>query len=1236
MNTDQETTSKVMWEDFTKLYSLSKTLRFKLVPTESTEQQLKTSGVIQADKVRHESFKLAKKVLDEIHRKFIADSLVDLQLDHKQLQVFAEYSLNPALKSDVAKQAELMKLRRSIYVSFEQRFNATQAGWKETYGCEKFISSPKSQLALIESFKPELARKLDMPEQDLEDLQVRFNKFASYFQGYNENRENVYTTKGHATEISYRTIDQNLLKFYKNVQKYEKYYTDKDILGGEAAPHFKIENYTSYITQDEINVYNEAIRSFRSNINQARQGLDKKEKQSLPMFEPLFKQILGDGTKRMLFEKLESEEEYAELAQKLKQDMPGWVTALDEHVSTQLLIPVNPAAVWLNTKAVNTLLHKHTTSPELTKIYLPEEFTSSRRAKDEEAAKQNSFVSLRQLFAALDQAQAVTELSLLKNADRADMVASKAVWLAFCEDIQAKIKDAWETVGAFSKIIAFENKSEKETLKKALDSFNDLYRMYTYFELRYKNEPVTSFDTDPDFYELFDDSDDQDSLFDTDKDKRFSYYYDLIRNYLTKKPYSLDKWKLNFNCAQLLGGWDVNKEPEKHGVLLTNDGRYFLAVLDNSSKKAFEKSKNPALFKTTSSDWRKMEYKLLPGPNKMLPKCFFSRKYREQHEIPSNIDELYKKGEFKKGDNFNIDKLHRLIDFYKEAIKTYEGWTMYSFVFRDTKSYQSIDQFYHDVEEHGYKLGFVNINGNELRRLTDTGATYLFEISNKDLANSNSKTQNMHTLYFCGLFDENSNIKLNGGAEIFFRPKSMEKTEAKDRKTPQGSPIIESRRFTENKIFLHVPITINYKIKSLNNYTFNQHTIERIKTNRVDAVIGIDRGEKHLAYVAIVDKNGRLLEEPISLNNISTKLPNGSSKTTPYFDLLSSREAQRRDNRQNWDAVRQIKDLKAGYIGHCVKQIIDLMIKHNAVVVLENLNVGFKQGRSAIEKSVYSKLEQALLHKLQYVVDKSAQGLFDAQNGVQLVPPDITPGHTHNHMGFVFFVDPSYTSAVDPVTGYRQNFRLDERINTKTFSEFIKNGFSDIEYIDDNLLFTFSWRKLAAARNKIGKDNRTIEKEADISDKQWIVTADVLRRVHQKDKNDKWETIERNPQTELIKLLVDSNITLESNIKKQLIALNPTAKFIKSFIWLFNLTNQIRNSDTASSKDEIISPVYPNGFDSTHDLLDGYGWNGDANGAYNIARKGAILLDKLYVAKTPKDFKVTVSRREYDDYITKQ
>lgn len=1229
-----------MWEDFTKLYSVSKTLRFELIPTETTLANLKSAGVIDRDKHRHESFKIVKKLLDEVHRAFIDDSLRKLVLDVQELEQYAKLSLvsNRSLNPEQRKQ--LIDLQKSIYKRFDQAYQQTDSEWRARFGYKgSLIKSSDTQIKLIADFAKTIADKLDMNESQVLEYQQEFVGFTTYFVGYLKNRENCYTTEGKATEIAHRTIDQNLIKFYKNLQKYQDYYANTDILDANASQYFSIDNYQKYITQSSITAYNEAIGRLNSVINEQRQRQGKEQRAKLPMFEPLFKQILGDSVKTVVFEKLETREAYNELMHKLRHDMPVWLKSMQQHFTDQVVNPSNPEQVYLNKKAVNTLLFKYVNEPAGVKSLLPAEFTAKPQKGDDEAAKQGNFVSLRAFFDAIDAAQQQAELSILKDTEPDNVVPSpsRVVWEGFCADLRAALDEAATAVEAFAKLDNFD-KPNQSTIKLALDTFNNVYRMYSYFELRYKNEPVTTLDADSVFYELFADTGDTDSLFDTEKNKRYSHYYDLIRNYLTQKPYSLDKWKLNFDCSQLLTGWDVNKEPEKHGAIFRQGSSYYLAIISNQNSKALDKAKNPALFVADGDGWQKMEYKLLPGANKMLPKCLLPKSDRSKYGATQEIIELYENGEFKKGDNFNLAKLHTLIDFYKQAIKRYQGWSMFEFSFKDTKEYQDISQFYHDVENGGYKIEFVPISATKLNELEQRGDIYLFRIANKDLSNKVGKTPNMHTLYFSQLFVDNTEFKLNGEAEVFFRPKSLSKTTASARKTPQGSDITENRRFTEDKIFLHVPQTINYRAKTTVNSTFNRHVIERIKSHGVNAVIGIDRGEKHLAYVSVVDMDGKLLAPPISLNVIESKRPDGTIQKTNYFELLKKCEDERRQNRQNWDAVRRIKDLKAGYIGHCVKKIVDLMIEHKAVVVLENLNVGFKQGRSAIERNVYSQLEQALLEKLQYIVDKKAEPNrpFGVQNGVQLAPPSIAPKDTGNHMGFVFYVDPSYTSAVDPVTGYRQHFRLDDKINTRNFGSFVTNGFDDIYFENGHLLFEFNWQQLANARNKIQKGNYATQKEKEINSTPWKITANVERLIYRRPKNSgEGGVYERvNPQEELLKLFAENSIRLDKNIKQQLATMTPSPKFVKTFVDCFNTINKLRNSD--DKRDDIISPVYPNGFDSTRDKLQGYDWNGDANGAYNIARKGVILLNNLYKAKDPKDFSAKVTRQDYDKYIVEQ
>lgn len=97
--------------------------------------------------------------------------------------------------------------------------------------------------------------------------------------------------------------------------------------------------------------------------------------------------------------------------------------------------------------------------------------------------------------------------------------------------------------------------------------------------------------------------------------------YNMVRNYVTQKPYSVDKIKINFQNPTLLNGWDLNKETDNTSVILRRDGKYYLAIMNNKSRKVFLKYPSG----TDRNCYEKMEYKLLPGANKMLPKVFFSK-----------------------------------------------------------------------------------------------------------------------------------------------------------------------------------------------------------------------------------------------------------------------------------------------------------------------------------------------------------------------------------------------------------------------------------------------------------------------------------------------------------------------------------------------------------------------------------------------------------------------------------
>ena len=115
--------------------------------------------------------------------------------------------------------------------------------------------------------------------------------------------------------------------------------------------------------------------------------------------------------------------------------------------------------------------------------------------------------------------------------------------------------------------------------------------------------------------------------------------YNKTRNYLTKKAASPEKYKLNFDNPTLADGWDLNKEKDYTSVLFRKNGMFYLGIMNPKDKPKFAEK-----YEVKDEDcYEKMVYKLLPGPNKMLPKVFFSTKGKETFNPPKEILNDYEK-----------------------------------------------------------------------------------------------------------------------------------------------------------------------------------------------------------------------------------------------------------------------------------------------------------------------------------------------------------------------------------------------------------------------------------------------------------------------------------------------------------------------------------------------------------------------------------------------------------------
>ncbi|MDY0238365.1 MAG: type V CRISPR-associated protein Cas12a/Cpf1 [Campylobacterales bacterium] len=1199
-----------MFLGFINKYQLSKTLRFELKPIGKTLELIEKKGLITEDETRSEDYKRAKELIDEYHKEFIHQALSGIRLgglDRYEELFFIQ-------NRDEKTQKEFEKLQDDLRKQIVAGFKAHKA----------FANIDKKELIKVEL--PEF-----LTDEKDREIVARFDSFTTYFTGFHENRKNIYSDKAQHSSIGYRVIHENLSIFLANKRAFELVQQNfpeiaqiaqdsllEHLEGGVVEDMFELDYFSLTLTQKYIDIYNTMlggkvledgtkVQGLNEHINLYRQKHNI-EKRKLPNLKALHKQILSDREgMSWLPDAFENRDELNSTVESFYKESivefaccDGVVDITEKFVETLS----DDSNYDLSKIFVKNDISLTAISQEIFKDYRvikdalwqkhladnPKAIKSKDITADEEKyfSRKNSYFSILEIEKALDEAgQAQKLLDFFKVRE---IESSKTVKESFAD---------WQN-----------NKEDKKLTKSLLDSMLNLQRAIKPLFVK------AEIDKDIAFYASFD------TYFESLSG--IVKLYDKVRNFESKKPYSLEKFKLNFENSTLLDGWDLNKEPDNTSVLFKKDGLFYLGIMDKKHNKIFTK-----ISENNSKDiYQKIEYKLLPGANKMLPKVFFSNKNIDYYAPSEALLANYRDGVHKKGDNFDLDFCHELIDFFKSSIEKHPDWRNFEFSFSDTSSYEDMSGFYREVEQQGYKISYKDIDSSYIDQLVDDGKLYLFQIYNKDFSPYSKGTPNMHTLYWKMLFDE-TNLKdvvykLNGQAEIFYRKKSIEYSKEKmlqghhyDKlKDKFAYPIIKDRRFAMDKFQFHVPITLNFK--AVGSDRLNDDTNELIRTNRNNIkVIGIDRGERHLLYLSLIDSSGRIVEQ-YSLNQIINS-HNGKKHIVDYHQKLADKEKERAEARENWGVVENIKELKEGYMSHVIHRIATLMVKHNAIVALEDLNFGFKRGRFKVEKQVYQKFEKMLIDKLNYLVDKqkSPNELGGLLKAFQLTNKFVSFEKLGKQSGFLFYVPAWNTSKIDPVTGFVN--LLDTRYQSIEKSKEFFSKFDAIRYNDQKGYFEFEF------------DYKNFTTKADGTRTKWTLCTygTRIKTFRNRDKNHQWDNVEVDLTAEFKSLF-----GLHSGDLKELIISQDRKEFFETLLYLLRLTLQMRNSVTNSEIDYLISPVADkNGnFYDSRVASDDLPRDADANGAYNIARKGLMIIEKIAKSKSGEKLNLTISNKEWLAY----
>lgn len=1066
---------------------------------------------------------------------------------------------------------------------------------------------------------------------------------------------NMYSEEEKATAVAFRLIDENLPKFIDNIRSFEKIKASEvaanfPVLCKDMEPWlnvntldemFALDAYNMFLTQSGIDAYNTFIGG-RKEDDVKFKGLNEyinlynqtHPDAKLPKLKILYKQILSDRVSASWLP--EAFEDAAELLNAVQSfydkfadnDVFETLRQVLEDLPKQDLSRIyirNDASI---TDISNCLFGNYSILKDALGV-------------DEEGKKKTDWYSVSAIQLALD--DYVKEL----DADRCPQAYSPSCVAEYfsgnlgcvLENIESTYKKASGFLTGVHDHTKSLTQSEKDNLKAFLDSLMALLHFVKPLYLKADAE----LEKDEIFYGVFTPAYEQ--------LQQITKLYDKVRNFVTKKPYSTEKVKLNFGCSTLLNGWDVNKETQNLGVLLLKDGKYYLGIMDKASNKVF--SNLPTCEETDC--YQKVMYKLLPGPNKMLPKVFFSKSRIDEFAPSGEILSIYEKGSFKKGENFNLSDCRKLIDFFKESIAKHSEWSQFGFYFSPTEQYQDISEFYREISEQGYKITYESVSAAYIDSLVHDGKLYLFQIYNKDFSPYAKGKPNLHTLYWKALFEEENLAdvvyKLNGEAEVFYRKKSIEdgdriihhancpleskNPERKGETSTFAYDIVKDRRYTVDKFQLHVPITMNYKAGG--SQRINERVCAYLKDNPDVNIIGIDRGERHLLYLSMIDRSGRVVKDKsgnyvqYSLNTITGDYKDADGKPvsfkTPYHDLLKKKEDDRKEARENWDVIENIKELKAGYLSQVVHHIAKLMAEYNAIVVLEDLNSGFKNGRKKVERQVYQNFEKALIEKLNYLVFKDVDtdvpgGLYHA---LQLTDKFESFKNLTKQTGFLFYVPAWNTSKIDPVTGFVDYLKPKYKSIPDARNFFSK--FKSITYNPEKDWFEFDF------------DYSDFTEKAEGTRTQWIVcTHGALRYAFNRTLNNGRGGYEKCNITEKLKaLFAENGVDYRQGDLRSAIAAQNSAAFFAALTKCLQITLAMRYSSTEDGKDFILSPVADeNGvFYCSEECEDGLPKDADANGAFNIARKGLMVLEQIDKAEKYKDWTTKISNRDWLGFAQK-
>ena len=598
----------------------------------------------------------------------------------------------------------------------------------------------------------------------------------------------MYSDEAKSTAIAYRLIHENFPRFYDNLRSFAKI-ADSDVSSHfseiesafslylnveHLADMFQLDYFSDTLTQEQIEVYNYIIGGKTEEDGTKVQGINEfvnlynqqHKDAKLPLLKPLYKMILSDRVAlSWLPEEFDNDKDMLTAINEFYDSVHSVVFGNDDGSIRHLLkniVEHDTEHIYIsNDNGLTDISQQMFGQYDIFTNAIKDELRCSIKPTSKE--KRNPEL-LEERINSLFKKEKSFSISYLNSliADKGGTIES------YFAKLGANDKDGVQTVNLLTQIelaylaakealdgkYANINQSEKTTksIKDLLDAFKSLQQFI---------KPLLGSGEEAD----------KDNVFSAqllnvwEKLDVITHLYDKVRNWLTRKPYSTEKIKLNFENAQLLGGWP-NIEACSCAIFKADESTYLLGILDNTCKAILREypepidehdnigfmqylqggdmGKNIQNLMVIDGNVRKVngrieKYGVQVGKNIRLEES-------KMRYLPEEINRIRKNETYSvASQNFCKQDLTTFIDYYKPL--TCQYYSSYTFHFKDSVDYNSFKEFTDHINQQAYQLKFLPFSKSYLYQLVEEGKLYLFQIWNKDFSEYSKGTPNMHTLY---------------------------------------------------------------------------------------------------------------------------------------------------------------------------------------------------------------------------------------------------------------------------------------------------------------------------------------------------------------------------------------------------------------------------------------------------------------------------------------------------------